>query len=480
VDVLQPAPADPFAKPVFPTAAIRDLVLKAGSSHRMQIRGVVTCKREGFYVVQDRTGGLLVRPVTNGSVKTGELVDVVGFPVASASGVMLTEALSRRAGQAVMPQPVVLPANTTFSGAWNQKLVQIEAVLLEQHVANDVQYLDLQAGQRVFRATLPLAGGRLDAVAPGSLVRVAGIARIEAADLSAGLLDATGKPFVASLELLLRNANDLSVIKRPPWWNWKYTAGTIALFCVALTMSFLWIKTLRRRVEERTHALRETMGKLQKETRISATLAERDRLAGEIHDSVEQGLSAIMLQLDAAKQFVNQPEEVDRFLTLAKNMAGFSRTEVHHVVWGMQSPLLENADLPAALRRVAREISVGDTPLVTVEVSGPVRPLPSSIEHHLLRIGQEAITNAVKHARPKIIRLRLGYEPDGIALAIEDDGCGFDPDVVPPGNGHFGLQGIRNRGRKMNARLEIGSQPGRGTRIVVTIPLRPAATTIDS
>jgi signal transduction histidine kinase len=224
-------------------------------------------------------------------------------------------------------------------------------------------------------------------------------------------------------------------------------------------------------VEERTRELRETMGKLQKETRISATLAERDRLAGEIHDSLEQGLSAIMMQTDAAVKQMRQPEEVGRYLAMIKNMAEYSRAEVQHAVWDMQSPLLENADLGTALRRIAREISPSDLPRVTVEIFGPVRVLPSTLEHHLLRIGQEAITNAVKHGEPKMIRLTLDYGENNLTLDVCDDGCGFDPDAVVVGSGHFGLQGIRTRARKINAALTISSKPGQGTRIEVILPL---------
>jgi signal transduction histidine kinase len=231
----------------------------------------------------------------------------------------------------------------------------------------------------------------------------------------------------------------------------------------------IWIRTLRQRVEERTHELRETMSKLERETKISATLAERDRLAGEIHDSIEQGLSAIMMQLATAERLTDQPEEIKRYVIMAKNMASFSRTEVQHAVWDMQSPLLENADLPRALRRVAREISSDDTPRVEVEISGTVFPLPSATEHHLLRIAQEAITNAVKHGNPKTIFLALKYESDRVTLTVQDDGAGFDLETVSTERGHFGLQGMRSRAQKLDADLILKSKPGAGTSLKIMV-----------
>jgi signal transduction histidine kinase len=162
---------------------------------------------------------------------------------------------------------------------------------------------------------------------------------------------------------------------------------------------------------------------------------------------------------------------VGRYLAMARNMAGFSRTEVQHAVWDLQSPLLQNADLSTALRRIAGEISAGELPLVTVEINGQARPLPSSVEHHLLRIGQEAITNAVKHGHPKAIRVSLDYGTASVTLGVRDDGCGFEPKAVVSGNGHFGLQGLRTRARKLNATLNLSSEPGQGTRIEVIVPL---------
>jgi signal transduction histidine kinase len=211
------------------------------------------------------------------------------------------------------------------------------------------------------------------------------------------------------------------------------------------------------------------MGKLQKETQISATLAERDRLAGEIHDSIEQGLSAIMMQMDAAAKLVGHPEEIKDYLTMAKNMASFSRTEVQHAVWDMQSPLLENADLPTALRRVASNISAGDAPRVEVEISGTAFALPSAVEHHLLRIAQEAMTNAVKHGSPGKIDLTLRYNSDIVTLTVRDDGAGFVPETVSTYGGHFGLQGMRTRAQKISADLTLNSKLGAGTCIEVVM-----------
>jgi signal transduction histidine kinase len=261
------------------------------------------------------------------------------------------------------------------------------------------------------------------------------------------------------------------VLQRPPWWNWKHTVAVCGLLLAILGMAVLWIRSLRQRVEQRTHELQVAMGRLEKETRVSATLAERDRLAAEIHDSVEQGLSAIVMQMEAASEVVNEPDEVKHYLTMVKNMAGFSRAEVQHAVWDMQSPLLENADLATALQRVAQEISAGDTPRVTVEIVGEVRRLASNVEHHLLRIAQEAITNAVKHGNPRTISLLLRYTEATVRLVVRDDGMGFDAQATSADGRHFGLHGMRSRAQKIDAALRINSEPGDGTCVELVVPV---------
>jgi signal transduction histidine kinase len=160
-------------------------------------------------------------------------------------------------------------------------------------------------------------------------------------------------------------------------------------------------------------------------------------------------------------------------------MADFSRGEIEHAVWDLQSPLLANADLGTALTHVAGLISPG-TPQVTVDIVGTRRSLPSNVEHHLLRIGQEAITNAVRHARAKNVRVTLDYNGPDLRLSVKDDGGGF-VDAANPGTqgGHFGLHGIRMRARKIQARLDISSRIGEGTTLVVQLSPNPKSAGVN-
>ncbi len=479
LDITEAAPEDPFSIPVFSISSLEGLSESWRGSRRLKISGAVTCRRDQFLVLEDGTGGIRVEMESAPDVAIGQVVEAVGFPSRRGTAMFLSEALIRTLDERRSVSAMLLSEMNLASSRGRYLLASVEAILLQQHTGRAMQTLDLQIGQRAFRATLPLANGRLNRIEPGSRVRVSGVSVVEEVDASPERRPSGVSALAGSMQLLLRSPADLQVIERPPWWNWKYTVTTIALVVVIFFCAVLWIRTLRRRVEERTRELRETMVKLNRETQVSATLAERDRLAGEIHDSVEQGLSAIVMQMEAAAKLVDKPNEIQRYLSMAKNMASFSRTEVQHAVWDMQSPLLENADLSTALRRVAQDISAGDASLVTVDVRGAVFPLTSAVEHHLLRIAQEAITNAVKHGNPRTIFLELQYLPEAVMLMVRDDGNGFAPEAVSTEGGHFGLQGMRGRAMKIGAELTVSSRPGDGTTVRIVVPRESAASQLE-
>lgn len=266
----------------------------------------------------------------------------------------------------------------------------------------------------------------------------------------------------------------------PPWQRTWYAFTAYAVVGVVSGVGLVRLLLYRARarnaaleriVERRTEELKSTMQQLQRETRTAATLAERNRLAGEIHDSLEQGFSGLVLHLDTTAGLVECPPAIRRALAAARNMVAFSRNEVRHAVWDLHSPMLEEGDLSAALKRLIAQ-SVPDPDRARVSIKGEPCSLSSTIEHHLLRIAQEAIANAVKHAQAERLDVELAYRAGEVSLSIRDDGRGFDTRMVManPQNGHFGLRSLRGRAAKIGATLEISSELGSGTCITVRVP----------
>jgi signal transduction histidine kinase len=213
---------------------------------------------------------------------------------------------------------------------------------------------------------------------------------------------------------------------------------------------------------------------VRKRRAYQAVLTERNRVARELHDTLEQALTGISLQLEAVSGTIQtSPGTARQSLDVAQQMLRYSLEETRRSVMDLRSQALESRDLPGALEDLARQMTRGTPMVARVTVSGPARRLDAAQEHHLLRIGLEALTNAVKHGEPARIDIELQFQPDATTLVVADDGKGVAPAVEGEISGsHFGLLGIRERVIKLGGVLQIQSTPGKGTRLTVVVPAR--------
>lgn len=271
----------------------------------------------------------------------------------------------------------------------------------------------------------------------------------------------------------------------PPWYRTRSAYAGYGLGIVFFVAGLVWWtgasarrrnQSLERQVRQRTSELEETMRKLNEETRTAATLAERNRLAGEIHDSLQQGLCGAILQLDATISHPASQGPLRERLSTVRNMVSYTRHEVQSAVWDLESPILAGGDFGGALRKLVALINPGSV-IVEVAETGTPATLTQAVQHHLLRVMQEAATNAVKHAKATRIDITLAYAPGQVSLVVADDGVGFLPAVVMRGSAaNFGVRGIQARARKIGGTLSVDSSPGKGTRITLTVPLEPGET----
>ncbi|GAB6166729.1 hypothetical protein JCM19992_27290 [Thermostilla marina] len=251
---------------------------------------------------------------------------------------------------------------------------------------------------------------------------------------------------------------------------------------------------LERRVEERTRELAEANRQLQAEieTRTKAEaevrrerqllrelldLHERDRkvLAFEIHDGLAQQLAGahLMLQtLTAGREEVSA--NVQQVIASVERLLDESIKEIRRLINGLRPAVLDEEGVPPAIRHVITEIQ-RDAPDLEIRYSFPddFGRLASPLENALFRIAQETLTNVRKHAHASHVDVRLKRYDEDVVLEIIDDGCGFHVEEVP--EKRFGLQGIRERARLLNGTAEIESEPGKGTRVTVRLPVLPPA-----
>jgi len=214
----------------------------------------------------------------------------------------------------------------------------------------------------------------------------------------------------------------------------------------------------------RVHAVRR---------RYAAVLEERNRIAREWHDTLLAGLSAASWQLDVAvKQAENSP--VLPGLESAHGMVRFCRDEARRAIGDLRHERAEKLNLSDSLRDAIQQLVDTTETRPRLEIEGKVPPCSSELTTNLLRICQEAMANALRHARASQIVVRLGAGNGKISLTIEDDGIGIDPDSIHhPPHGHYGLLGMRERAMRLGGDLYLSRLPGKGTVVKAVVPLQP-------
>ncbi|WP_229069876.1 sensor histidine kinase [Actinoplanes sp. DH11] len=219
-------------------------------------------------------------------------------------------------------------------------------------------------------------------------------------------------------------------------------------------------------------AMRENAGlhaQLLVQAREAGVLDERQRMAGEIHDVLAQGLTGIVTQLEAAE---GHPGERDRHLAAAKRLARESLTEARRSVQALRPQQLDSAALPEALGEIVEIWAERTGVKAELVTTGMPRRLLPEIETTLLRTAQEGLANVARHAGAHRVGLTLSYMEDVVTLDVRDDGAGFDPAQSRTGgaDGGFGLQGMRERLARIAGTMEIESEPGGGTALSACVP----------
>ncbi|MQY07739.1 sensor histidine kinase [Actinomadura macrotermitis] len=220
----------------------------------------------------------------------------------------------------------------------------------------------------------------------------------------------------------------------------------------------------------------ELHARLLAQARAAGVHDERQRMAGEIHDTVAQGLAGVVAQLQAARRAHERGGDGSRHLALAEEMARGSLTEARRSVHALRPRQLEDAALPAALAEIAARWSEAHRIAAEVRTTGAARPMHPEVEGTLLRTAQEALANVAKHAAASRVTVTLAYRDDQVALDVRDDGAGFAPDRPRGGDesGGYGLAAMHRRVARVAGTLAVESAPGAGTAVRASVPAIPA------
>jgi ligand-binding sensor domain-containing protein len=208
--------------------------------------------------------------------------------------------------------------------------------------------------------------------------------------------------------------------------------------------------------------------------RFAAIIQERTRIARELHDTLAQGLAGVKFQIDTAvATMVDEPEVARESVHFARSMIASSLAEVRRSIWVLRAQAAKAKDgLGVSVAESLRQLTAESGLEMNIHVGGQPRVLPPGLEHNVLRIAHEAVTNALRHAGARRLTIDLQFDRDALELRVRDDGRGFDPDVYlrGPRGEHFGLLGICERAQSMGGELHVRSRPGEGTEITCRLP----------
>ena len=465
--ITKPAPANPYDVPVRSASSL--LMFSPnnlyGYAHRVHLRGIVTCCQPGEFVwIRDNSMGLCLQTAQQQPLLPGDEIDILGFPTPGSFPPVLGDSIFRKIGSTSPLPPVRL---AKFDDAFDHEndLVAVDGTLTQIQPVVSGLTLTLDKDGQPFKALLKTApGGPATAQwQTGSKVRVVGICSLSYDETFA----VPGPWQPKSFQIVLRSAADLTVIAPPPWWTLKHFTmllGIVTGVLISLIALIVAFSRARLREQKRHREMAEAQ--------FAAVLSERNRMAREIHDTVAQGLAATSVQLRLAKKYLNgNSGAVTGYLDAAQQLVRDSLEESRNSIWNMRAHVLETEDLPGALNGILKHLADGTDVVTNFDIIGRSRRLAPVVENNILRIGQEAISNATKHSGAKHIHVILEYQDQQFRLSVKDDGHGFDPNNPPASDGGFGLIGMRERAAELRGNLRILSAPNQGAEITLIAPL---------
>jgi signal transduction histidine kinase len=506
VAIQQQESINPFERPALSLASIAQYHAGSLPQERIRVKGTLTCQRPGedLFLV-DETGGLQVKTRQQQRFSVGEVIEAVGFPGLDRFLPLLEDAICRPTEE---PRGEFAARHASIeelqAGLHHADLISLRGKLLERVVRRS---LDHTSGRMQINTTMTVQGEGIIFSAeaetseePQELVSVPIGSMIELTGVCLSEIDQDAK--LKLLKVLLPANPEVRVIERPSWFTPQHLSVSLAVVMAVLLLALsgmlviskkhsllrvlvrerehaqkqlqLAHDSLEARVKERTEQLKQQItARKESEVQFRAVLSERTRLAQELHDTLEQTLTGIALQMDTATRLVEQsPDEANHHFKLARGLLRQGQLDIRRSVWDLRSRALDQFDLPSILTASSLQLTDGTNVSVNVTTHGQVRPLPDVIEDNLLRIAQEALTNVIKHADATAATIDIDYGAEKVCLEIKDNGQGFSADRPGPEDGHFGLLGISERAKRINGEVTFESTAGSGTTVRVEIPLQ--------
>lgn len=469
--VLTPAPADPFRVPeIDETTELGPIQIQQLGKRRLRGKVLAVWGRGNLLVKTPSERFSHIELNAESLPTVGSFVEAVGFADTDAYRLNLTRAIWRPTAawpttddvaQAV-PAARVLD-NRSVNTEMYGRLIELEGVV--QTLPGDAKDGIVRIDSDGYAVPLDASAcpAVLDGLTVGCRVKATGLCLLNIENYRSNNVF----PQVRGFSLILRDPADLTVLARPPWWNSQRLGGLLVVILGVTIFLFIWNRSLRILAERRGRQLADEQ--IQR-TGTELKVLERTRLSVDLHDALSQNLAGVTFALDAAKALTRDTGPVRRYLDIASKALLSCRTELRNCLWDLRNNALGNCSMDEAIRRSL--IPIAGKAKTIIRFNVPREKLTDDMAHSVLRIVRELAANALRHGKASTIRIAGCLDGHLLRFTVHDDGTGFGPQPAPgPAEGHFGLQGIRERVRLFNGELTIDRDKASGAHVSVSLHL---------
>ncbi|MDQ8190461.1 sensor histidine kinase [Roseibacillus persicicus] len=421
--------------------------------------GIVTHSDGKTVYLRGDEGCLRVRLPKSRSLELGAEVRVEGYSLPGAFGPdLLAYSLTptdRRAE--VLPRPFPLE-NDVYTAGLQNDLVRLSAKVLSVAASDKLTIIHCLADGEPFELYLSGPANLGREIAAGCELEITGICELKSDEPNPTVASVTDR-----FQIKARNIDDLIVLQAAPWWSAGRLLVALSLFSAACLLAVVWGLSLRRRVASQTAIISEQIEK-------EAAHKERQHFARELHDTLQQNLTGISMQVENAQlQFETQSrEKSEENLERIHQLIVECQQETREAISQLRGAATTRGSLAIFVEDSMRERARVAEVKFEVETIGQPKPYDSFTVRHILRILHEAFVNAINHSQANSIKLIFDYQDEQLVTTLSDDGRGFDPRTVET-EGHFGLIGMRERAELIGAELQLDSSRNKGTRISLKV-----------
>jgi signal transduction histidine kinase len=453
--VVKPAPDDPFSVGYKRVDDLLQFDSEAGALQRVRVYGVLIYKGRDFCCLMDGRSGVKFVPANGIDAEVGDMVDVAGFLELGGASPVLREAIIRTTAHVEMPAPKLLKPEDLLRDEHDSTYVKVEGILLGVSEQPDKVVLELQNGLRRFIAELT---GEFDVKAwvPGSRLELTGVY------IGQGGNQVLGQP-INAFQLLLNSDADIAVLSKPPWWTLQRMFSVVGLLAAVLVAALVWIKLLRRKVEQRTGELGNQIRERQRAEHQHELEQERTRLAHDLHDDLGARLTEVNMLASLIESSDTTAEERKKYADELSDIALHMVTSLDEIVWAVNPRNDTVSSLAGYFGAYAQRLLELASIHCGLDVADslPHYSLDSRFRQEIFLAFKESLANIIQHAQAEKVWLRIFLQDPDLVVIISDDGAGFGPGEREVGAD--GLVNMKERLEALNGTCTIQSDPEKGT-----------------